>query len=284
MAVGRAQRRLNGALAIVARTFGELLITVGIVILLFVVYTLYVTDLINAQQQGDANDTLERSWADPVAVRPAPAPPVTPELGTGFTRLFIPHFGVDYNFVVVEGVGQPQLDVGPGHYPGTALPGQPGNVGIAGHRIGTGAPFNDLDKLNSCDAVILETETDFFVYRVMPMSGQLAGWDRIRQRDPRCARVPSLREPGAPGGGPYGRTVGRRIVTPDRVDAVAPVPYRPDNPLPKAEQVALVTLTTCNPEYGNSHRLIIHGVLVRQVPKQQAPDYQALLSRIGISA
>lgn len=281
MAVGRAQRRLNGALAIVVRTFGELLITVGIVILLFVVYTLYVTDLINTQKQGDANDTLERSWADPVAVQPAP--PVTPELGTGFTRLYIPHFGTDYNFVVVEGVGQSQLAVGPGHYPGTALPGQPGNVGIAGHRIGTGAPFNDLDKLNSCDAVILETETDFFVYRVMPMAGQVAGWDRIRQQDPRCARVPSLRGPGEPGGGPYGRTVGRRIVTPDRVDAVAPVPYRPDDPLPKAEQVALVTLTTCNPEYGNSHRLIVHGVLVRQVPKQQAPDYQALLSRIGMT-
>ncbi|MPY78979.1 MAG: class E sortase [Actinophytocola sp.] len=256
------------------------MITFGIVILLFVVYTLYVTDVIAARQQDDVDDKLERSWASPVAQQPAERL-VKPELGSGFARIYLPAFGEDFRFVVVEGVGSPQLAVGPGHYPGTALPGQPGNVGIAGHRIGKGAPFNDLDKLNSCDAVVLETETDFFIYRVMPMSDEVANWGKVKQRDPRCAAVPSLRQAGQPEGGPYGRTVGRRIVTPDRGDAVAPVPYRPENPLPKAQQASLVTLTTCHPEYGNSERMIIHGALVNQIPKQQAGSYQALLGLIG---
>lgn len=284
--MGSKQRRRTSALVVIVRTFGELMITFGVVVLLFVVYTLYVTDIVAAKKQDGVNDELERSWAAPVAQQPAQQNkkakrPAKPEQGTGFARIYIPHFGKDFQFVIVEGVGSAELEIGPGHYPDTALPGQPGNVGIAGHRIGKGAPFNDLDKLNSCDAIVLETETDFFVYRVMPMSDEVANWESAKQRDPRCARVPSLRKPGQPEGGPYGRTVGRRIVTPDRGDAVAPVPYRPETPLQKAQQASLITLTTCHPEYGNSERMIIHGALVNQVPKQQAGSYDALLGLIG---
>lgn len=284
--MGSRQRQGSSALVVIVRTFGELMITFGIVVLLFVVYTLYVTDIVAAKKQDQVNDKLEQSWAGPVtqqSVKPNKPPkrPVKPQEGAGFARIYVPSFGTDFQFVIVEGVGQDELAVGPGHYPDTALPGQPGNVGIAGHRIGKGAPFNDLDKLNSCDAIVLETETDFFVYRVMPMPGEVSNWHTVKQRDPRCARVPSLRQPNQPQGGPYNQTVGRRIVTPDRGDAVAPVPYRPDNPLPKAQQASLVTLTTCHPEYGNSERMIIHGALVNQVPKQQAGSYQALLGLIG---
>ncbi|GAA5105877.1 class E sortase [Haloechinothrix salitolerans] len=284
--MGSRQRQRTSALVVVVRTFGELMITLGIVVLLFVVYTLYVTDVIAAKKQDSINDELEQSWTGPVAEQPSQPKkqakrPAKPQQGSGFARIYIPSFGTDFQFVIVEGVGSDELEVGPGHYPDTALPGQPGNVGIAGHRIGKGAPFNDLDKLNSCDAIVLETETDFFVYRVMPMPEEVADWNTVKRRDPRCARVPSLRQPNQPEGGPYSRTVGRRIVTPDRGDAVAPVPYRPDNPLPKAQQASLVTLTTCHPEYGNSERMIVHGALVNQVPKQQAGSYQTLLGMIG---
>lgn len=273
--VGAPAKPAGGKLYVVVRTFGELLVTAGVVILLFVVYTLYVTDLVAGQKQKAANSELEMVWA-----KPAP-PRVEPVIGQTFSRLYIPRFGEDFRFAVQEGVGKDQLDVGPGHYPGTALPGEPGNFGVAGHRIGKGAPFNRLDELESCDPVVVETARDFFIYRVIPMPDEVDGWERSKQARPDCANVPSLRKTDEPGGGPYRETVGRRIVTPDRGDAVSPVPYQPNSALQKAHQAALLTLTTCHPEFGNSERMIIHAVLTQQVAKKGTGGYPELLAQIG---
>lgn len=263
-----------GRLYLVLRTIGELLVTLGIVVLLFVVYTLYVTDIVAARKQREANTELDRTWS---------APPQQPErtkrkpaAGKPFTRLYIPRFGPDYRFAVAEGVGQVELDTGPGHYPGSALPGEPGNFAVAGHRIGKGAPFNDLDQLVACDPIVVETAEDFLVYRVLPMADQIDGWEDTRGTDSRCARVPSLRS--VPD---YRELAGRRIVTPDRGDAVAPVPYRPESRLPIAEQKSLLTLTTCHPEYGNSERMIIHAVLTDQIGKRGHGGYRTLLRQLG---
>ncbi|WP_273409124.1 sortase domain-bontaining protein [Corynebacterium ureicelerivorans] len=57
----------------------------------------------------------------------------------------------------------------PGHYPVTQLPGQDGNFAVAGHRVGKGAPFNDLGALEACDAVVVETKQEWVTYRVLPM-------------------------------------------------------------------------------------------------------------------
>lgn len=262
----------GGKLYVVLRTVGELLITVGIVVLLFVVYTLYVTDLVAARKQREAEAELEKSWQLPPAER------IKPVRGKPFARLHITRPGDDLRFAITEGVGKAELDVGPGHYPTSALPGEPGNFAVAGHRIGKGAPFNDLDQLAACDAVIVETAQNYFVYRVMPMADQVPNWDRNKRRDPRCAKVPS---PQDGQNGEYRQTVGRRIVTPDRGDAVAPVPYRPDAALPIAQQASLLTLTTCHPEFGNSHRMIIHAVLVQQIAKKAVADHRTLLEQIG---
>jgi sortase A len=67
---------------------------------------------------------------------------------------------------VVEGVSHDDLKKGPGHFPGTDLPGQLGNVVISGHRTTYGAPFNRLDELHTGDAIVLETRTTFFTYTV----------------------------------------------------------------------------------------------------------------------
>ncbi|MQA62630.1 MAG: class E sortase [Actinophytocola sp.] len=256
------------------RTLGELFVTVGVFILLFVVYTLYVTDWNAAKLQDEATVELEESWDA------KPEPGSAPAVGMAFTKLYIPRFGDDFEFTVMEGAGKEQLDVGPGHYPDTALPGEPGNFGVAGHRIGKGAPFNRLDEMKSCDAIVIETGHDFFVYRVLPMSEEIVGWEVTSRSDKRCEKVPTLRT-AEDGGGPYGKTVGRRIVTPDRRDAVSPVPYRPEAGLPRAEQAALITLTTCHPEYGNSERMIIHAVLTNQVSKASVANYGDLLEKMG---
>lgn len=81
------------------------------------------------------------------------------------TKVLIPKIGVEQ--VVLKGVGPDVLKSGPGHYTGTPLPGQKGNVAIAGHRVTFTHPFNRLDELDPGDKVILETLDNTYEYRVV---------------------------------------------------------------------------------------------------------------------
>ncbi|MGI8312099.1 class E sortase [Saccharopolyspora hattusasensis] len=274
MAILEAPKSSGGLGAKIVRTFGELLITAGLVVLLFVVYELYVTDLFSAEKQASATTTLNGDWAQDRQPHP--------ELidGKAFAKLYIPGFGADYHFTIQEGTEAAALEVGPGHYKGTALPGEPGNFAVAGHRVGKGAPFNDLDLLSSCDAIVVETQTDFFVYRVLPHSDEFANWSTGKGAQPQCSHVGTLRT-NAADGGPYVETYGREIVSPNEGDVVAPVPHKPPGILPPPQQVALLTLTTCHPQFSDRQRLIVHAVLTNQFPKTADATYAQLLQAIG---
>jgi len=87
----------------------------------------------------------------------------TPE-GNALTRIVIP--GIHVDTVVVEGTGASALRAGAGHYPNTPLPGEEGNVAIAGHRTTYGKPFANLDHLAVGDQIVLETPIGRHVYRV----------------------------------------------------------------------------------------------------------------------
>ncbi|MDV6010914.1 class E sortase [Haloechinothrix sp. LS1_15] len=266
----------RGAGYLVVRTFGELLVTAGIVVLLFVFYALYVTNWTSAQLQSESDEALTERWQED----PGPGQGTSVLPGEAFARIYIPALGEDYRYTIQSGVDADALEIGPGHYPQTAQPGEPGNFAVAGHRNGQGAPFNALDELVSCDAMVIETDRDFFVYRVLPLADEVGDWDVVRDGRPECAGVPSLRSVGD--NEPYGDTIGRKIVTPDRADAVAPVPYRPQDTLSRIDQAALITLTTCHPQFSDRERLIIHGVLTQQIPKNQVNgDYHRLLDHIG---
>lgn len=84
--------------------------------------------------------------------------------GDALTRLVIPALKVDT--VVVEGTGSSALRAGAGHYPNTPLPGEEGNVAIAGHRTTYGKPFANLDRLAVGDQVVLETPIGRHQYRI----------------------------------------------------------------------------------------------------------------------
>jgi sortase A len=86
------------------------------------------------------------------------------EAGDALTRLEIPKIGVDV--LVVEGVSATALRAGAGHYPSTPLPGERGNVAIAGHRTTYGRPFNGIDELVAGDRIMLTTPIGRHVYRV----------------------------------------------------------------------------------------------------------------------
>ena len=87
------------------------------------------------------------------------------KVGSPLTRLQIPKLDVDV--MVVEGTTPAALRAGAGHYPDTPLPGERGNVAIAGHRTTYGRPFNEMDLLERGDKVMLTTPIGKHTYEVM---------------------------------------------------------------------------------------------------------------------
>ncbi|MGH3838378.1 MAG: class E sortase [Pseudonocardiaceae bacterium] len=245
-------RRRGDATRTTIRGVGELLLTAGLVVLLFVFYEAYVTDWSSAAKQREATAQLDDTWRNP---RGAVDRPIE---GAGIAKMYVPSFGSDFVFTVLEGTAPDTLAVGPGHYQGTALPGQPGNFAVAGHRVGKGAPFNSLDLLSSCDAIVVETVDRWFVYRVLPMRGESAGWAAGKASQPQCRGVDPLT-------GRYADVVGKAIVLPSQTEVIDPVPGQPD--LAAKRDIELITLTTCHPQFSNRQRLIVHGILVAQYPK-----------------
>ena len=88
--------------------------------------------------------------------------------GDPIARIEMPSLGTDH--IVVAGIGVDELRLGPGHFPDTPLPGQLGNVAIAGHRTTYGQPFHDVDLLAPGDEIVLTTVTGRFVYLVDDIS------------------------------------------------------------------------------------------------------------------
>jgi sortase A len=146
---------------------GQLLMTLGVIVLLFCVYELKVTSLYTEQQQSELEKRLTRTWASAPATPSAPrASSAASALGTAYARIYLPTLGRSQEHVVVEGVGTEDLKKGPGHYPGTAAPGAIGNVVISGHRTTYGAPFNRLDELHVGDPIVVETQDFYYIYLV----------------------------------------------------------------------------------------------------------------------
>lgn len=251
---GAPPRRQRGdGVRAAIRVMGELFITMGMVVLLFVFYAVYVTDWLSALKQQEATEALNDQWSNPRGLVDRPIE------GDGIAKMYIPSFGPDFVFTVLQGTGEETLATGPGHYIDTAMPGQPGNFAVAGHRVGKGAPFNDLDLLSSCDAIVVETAGQWFVYRVLPLQGEAGDWATTNATAPQCAGV-------APLPAPYSDVVGKKIVLPSQDEVIAPVPGRP-GVVPPPGQAGLITLTTCHPQFSARERLIVHGVLVAQYPK-----------------
>ncbi|MGY1781336.1 class E sortase [Geodermatophilus sp. SYSU D01036] len=220
---------------------GQTLVTAGVVLLLFVVYELWVTDLFSARDQDRLSDRLQTEWSAEPPASGVPTVPAEVPVGEPFAVLHVPRLGEDWSRVVLEGTGEDQLSQGPGHYAGTAMPGAPGNVALAGHRVGRGSPFLDLDRLQPGDPVVVEVADGWFTYRVL----------------------------GDPAQDPNG-VPGQQVVTPADVDVVAPVPGGAADAAPAG---SYLTITTCHPRYSARQRLVVHAVLDGPgVTRADAPD------------
>lgn len=246
---GKGPRRRGDVVRMGVRGIGQTLITFGLIVLLFVVYELFVTDLLNGQAQQNLTEELEQKWADDPTLGPdLPSGGLSNiPLGDGIAFIRIPAFGVDYVRVVVEGTNAEELSDGPGHYVDTAMPGELGNFALAGHRVSQGSPFLDLDKLLPGDAIVIETADTYFTYRVLgdPATGEF-GTD--------------------PSGVP-----GQEIVSPEEIDVINPIPGVDDSSVEPT--TAYLTLTTCHPKFSAQQRLIIHAVLDGPgLPKADYPN------------
>ena len=165
--------------------------TVGVLVLLLCVYEVWITGLSTARDQNRLSRELALEWAQPApgpaaAAAPRTPPPQTaapaaaptsagaapppgaaaPAVGSALALLHLPTVRDGDGLVVVEGVGAADLRRGPGHLPGTAAPGQVGNMVLSGHRSTYGAPFADLDELRAGDPVVVQTRDAWWTYRV----------------------------------------------------------------------------------------------------------------------
>ncbi|WP_328888066.1 class E sortase [Streptomyces sp. NBC_00316] len=207
---------------LIVRTFSELCITAGTLIVLFVVYVLFWTGVKAAGATEGQIDDLQSQWAQGAVSAPAPASSPTPAASTPdayrdgkpFAMLYIPRLGKGWVWPVLENTAVKTLQRGLGHYRGTAPLGATGNFAVAGHRRTYGDPFKDFPKLRRGDPVILTDGTTWFTYRI----------DKK----------------------PY-RTV------PSDIGVIDPVPRKSGFDGPGR----YLTLTTCDPEWGSSHRLIV---------------------------
>ena len=145
----------------VAGLLGELLITLGVALMLFVGWQLFWTDVVADADAGQVVTTIEQDPAGPQWVQPKQA-----KLGDAFAIVRIPRFGATFARPLYEGTTKDVLMRGIGHYEETSLPGAIGNFAIAGHRTTYGKPFNKIHKLGDGDVVLVETRDTYFVYRV----------------------------------------------------------------------------------------------------------------------
>lgn len=228
---GRRSAARRGRVSVVG-VLGELLITAGVFVLLFLGWQLWLNDVIVGQQKHDEAVQISQEWnrVEGTAHGTPQEPPVTAEAGEGdrFGLLIIPRFGIDYYRPIAEGVGVADvLNKGNiGHYPDTQMPGELGNFAIAAHRSAYGGHFHNIHELRVGDHVYVET---------------VDGWYRYEFRN-------------------------LEYVQPTAVTVLNPVPKSDAEPTDR-----MITLTTCSPFWSTAERLIAYGVFERFFPRTDGP-------------
>ncbi|ARF79437.1 class E sortase [Kitasatospora aureofaciens] len=233
-AAGKARGGRGRALAALG-VFGELLITLGLVLGLFVAYSLWWTNVQADRSAAAASDRLRSSWAagptpGPGGSGAAPGPGGAaavppPAIGDDVGFLHVPAMGRDYQVLIRMGTSTAVLDEGvAGVYEQPYRAAMPwdrtGNFALAAHRDGHGARFHDLDAVHRGDAIVVETKDEWYVYKVDNTLPETSKYD---------------------------------------TGIVAPVPASSGYTAPGR----YITLTTCTPVYTSRYRMAVWGSLVR---------------------
>ncbi len=230
MAAKRAARAAKSSPGIIAsQVTGELFITMGVLMLLFVVYQLWYTNILADEAASGATKNLQHQWDSHQTSSDAGEPNTFPE-GTTFAIIYIPK--LDVKAPIAEGINKDKiLDKGEvGHYSGdqeTAMPwNSTGNFALAGHRNTHGEPFRYINKLVPGDKVVVETSGMYYTYAITNTLPQ---------------------------------------TSPANVGVIAPVPEGSGFTGPGQ----YITLTTCTPEFTSEYRMIVWGKMVAEQPRSK---------------
>lgn len=237
----RPRRRVS-----VVGVLGELLITAGVLVLLFLAWQLWWNDAVMASQQKSSAASQSQEWiaqaGAPVSPQPEPAesaepvdygePPVAkaPEHGEILGVLYVPRFGPEYARNIGEGTTLDVLNsmyLGVGRYEDTQMPGELGNMAVAAHRSAWGGGMHLANELQLGDAIYVQTADGYYTYR-------------FRNHE---------------------------YVQPSAGDVLAPVPRAPG----VAPGERIITLTTCNPLLSTDERIISYGVFESWQPLSAGP-------------
>ncbi|MFC9844166.1 class E sortase [Streptomyces sp. NPDC060223] len=163
--VPASRRGGSGRLALAVSVFGELLITAGLVLGLFVVYSLWWTNVVADRVADKQGDKVRDNWAA------ADTGPGSLDTKNGIGFLHVPAMK-NGEVLVEKGTSSEVLNDGvAGYYTDpvkSALPtsDKDGNFALAAHRDGHGAKFHNIDKVKEGDAIVFETKDKWYVYKV----------------------------------------------------------------------------------------------------------------------
>lgn len=226
-----------GVLRTAVQVLGELLITAGVILLLFVAWQLWWTNVESDAKQSEAIKNFVQELGPPAPASAAPAnpadygPPVVsepPSHGGTIGIMYVPRFGADYTRPIVQGTSTDVLDtLGLGHYKNTSMPGAVGNFAVAGHRQTHGAVLDNIHTLVPGDKIYVQTKDGFYVYVFR----------------------------------------NNQVVLPTSTDVLLPVPAQPS----ATPTESFLTMTSCNPRFGAQERIIAYSVLERWQPASAGP-------------
>jgi sortase A len=226
----RPRRRVS-----IVGVLGELLISAGVFVLLFLGWQLWFNDLVVGNELHEESVQQSSTWQGNASTAEHGTPNDPPVLdkpgavGEVFGLMLIPRFGEDYYRPIAEGTGTTEvLNKGEiGHYPTTSMPGAVGNFAIAAHRTSYGKPFNGLSNLRTGDHIFVETKDGWYQYAFRNLE----------------------------------------YVRPTGVGVIAPVPQA-DGATPKDR---IMTMTSCNPLFSAAERIIAYSVYETFYPRAGGP-------------
>ncbi|MEU8971383.1 class E sortase [Streptomyces monashensis] len=228
-----ARRRRPGRIATAVSVFGELLITAGLLLALFVVYSLWWTNVIADRKADKQADKVRQHWAQSQGAKDSGPGALDTQDGIGFLHVPAMKNG---EVLVEKGTGTDVLNDGvAGYYTDpvkAALPmtGKDGNLTLAAHRDGHGAKFHNIDKLKKGDPIVFETRDDWYVYKVYSILPETSKYN---------------------------------------VKVISQIPKESGRTRPGH----YITLTTCTPVYTSEYRYVVWGELVRvqKVDSERTP-------------
>ncbi len=175
---GRPPGRARGRIATAVSVFGELLITVGLILALFVAYSLWWTNVTADRQEQHEAAAVRKHWAQ----EPKSEPPGKLDTKSGIGFLHVPAMGKGYEVLVKRGTSVPVLNQGvAGYYVSPEKAAMPwektGNFTIAAHRDGHGAKFHNINLIKKGDPIVFETRDTWYIYKVYDVLSQTSKYN-----------------------------------------------------------------------------------------------------------